>query len=200
MSATFLGIDCSGIVAEMTLIADSGQALSLREDTPRQADVIFPLLEKLLSTAQSDLKNIRAIGAIAGPGSFTGIRVGLSLAQGLADGLGVPAFGLSGFDALAQRDAHVSEPKDYIYVLESKRDELYVKIGNDVKMMRAEDILKYAKTVIHNLGDNSYFLPASVSLSAAAARHAQTCFDQNRPREILAPYYVRDADAKPNAT
>lgn len=198
----FLGIDCSGVVAEMALIAPGGREFTLREDTPRQADVIFPMLDSLLSDAGVSLQHITAIGAVTGPGSFTGIRVALSMAQGLADGLGIPAYGLDGFAALALQDASGKTQESKIFVLESKRDELYVKYQNDVQMLRPEMILNLTnsqKTIVHNLGENSCFLPLVSCLSLAAARHARQCHAKKMPGKILAPYYVRDADAKPSA-
>jgi len=193
----FLGIDCSGVMAEMALVAPNVEEFSIRENTPRQADVIFSMLEKILADAKITMQNITAIGAITGPGSFTGIRVGLAFAQGLADGLGIPAYGLSAFDALRRGRG---EEREEIIVLESKRAELYVQHDGRTAMMTAEQILQLAngKKITHNLGENSPFFPLpSPFLSTAAARYAKNLFDQNTPGEILAPYYLREADAKP---
>jgi len=194
----FLGIDCSGVMAEMVLVAADGREFFVREDTPRQADVIFPMLEKILAEAKITMREISAIGAITGPGSFTGIRVGLAFAQGIADGLGIPAHGLSAFDALRRE---TGDGREGIIVLESKRAELYMQHDGGTAMMIAEQILQLAgkdKKIIHNLGENSPFPPLpSPFLSAAAARHAKNLFNQNTPGEILAPYYLREADAKP---
>jgi tRNA threonylcarbamoyl adenosine modification protein YeaZ len=200
----FLGIDCSGVVAELALVTADGREFTTREDTPRQADVIFPLLEKLLADACIKTQDLTAIGAITGPGSFTGIRVGLSLAQGLADGLGVPAYGIDAFAALETLEARGEKLENIIFVLESKREELFVKYHDKIKMLRSEEILKLAdknKTIIHNLTNHSSFSPldSSVSMALAAVRHAQLCMQQKIPGKNLTPYYVREADAKPSA-
>ena len=195
----FLGIDCSGVVAELALITPDSEYV-VREDTPRQADVIFPLLEKLLAEAKIEMENITAIGAITGPGSFTGIRVGLSLAQGLADGLAVPAYGLSGFAAL---NSEKREARGEIRVLESKRAELYVQHDDKVEMLAMDRILQLAgtdKKIIHNLENNSRLSTPASHLSSAAAHHAKESFQQKLKGEVLQPYYVRDADAKPAVT
>ncbi len=198
----FLGIDCSGVTAELALLVPDGREWIAREDTPRQADVIFPLLEKIMADAAITKNDITAIGAITGPGSFTGIRVGLALAQGLADGLGIPAFGI---DAFAAVRGERREARGEIIVLESKRAELYVWHDNKTEMLTPEQIRQLAgnnKTVVHNLAENIFVSPLASRLSplaAAAARHAQMMHAKNTPGEILAPYYLRDADAKPNA-
>ena len=198
----YLGIDCSGITAELALLSVGGCEFIAREDTPRQADVIFALLDKILLDSGTDKKNILAIGAVTGPGSFTGIRVGLALAQGLADGLGIPAYGLNAFDAV-KGETH--REKDDIVVLESKRAELYVWHDGNIEMLLPAQILRLAgsdKQIMHNLADSSPLAPHPAhgnSMALAAARHAQKYFEAKCSGEILAPYYVREADAKPNA-
>jgi len=193
----WFGIDCSGVMAEISLVAPDGREFSVREDTPRQADVIFPMLEEILSDAKITINEITAIGAITGPGSFTGIRVGLAFAQGLADGLDIPAYGLGAFDAIRGEKEEIE-----IIVLESKRAELYVQHDGKTEMLLPEQILQLAdndKSIIHNLTSDSIFpLASRIShLAAAAARHAKKSFEQTTPGEILAPYYLREADAKP---
>lgn len=199
----FLGIDCSGVSANLTLLLPDGCEFHAQSDTPRQADVIFPLLEKLLADADAKTSDLSAIGAITGPGSFTGIRAGLSLAQGLADGLGISAYGLDGFTALR------GKTENAMIILESKRAELYVKHNNDApQMLLPEEILRFSENgnlnIIHNLAEPN---PLAVTLrtqgdtnmAAASARHAQKQYQLKVPGEILAPHYIREADAKPSA-
>jgi tRNA threonylcarbamoyladenosine biosynthesis protein TsaB len=191
----FLGVDCSSVTAELALVTADGREFTAREDTPRQADVIFPLLEKLLQDAGITTQDLTAIGAITGPGSFTGIRVGLSLAQGLADGLGIPVYGFDAFTAL-------SMGKSAITVLESKRAELYVQYDGKIEMLLPEQILKMAngKKIIHNTSHKVLGTPTKTSMAIAAALHARLGFQQKIPCEILRPFYVREADAKPSVT
>jgi tRNA threonylcarbamoyladenosine biosynthesis protein TsaB len=197
---TYLGIDCSGINASLTLLMSDGRECIVQSDTPRQADVIFPLLEKLFADAAITTKDLTAIGAVTGPGSFTGIRVGLSLAQGLANGLNIPTYGINAFDALKWE---VPECNGDILVLESKRPELYVHYNNKIEMLSAPEILNKlngTQKIIHNLGTNSSLPPLPTPiLSTAAAHHAKQYFESKVKTEILSPYYLREADAKPNA-
>jgi tRNA threonylcarbamoyl adenosine modification protein YeaZ len=165
-------------------------------------DVIFPMLNSLLKRAGIETTQINAIGAVVGPGSFTGIRVGLAMAQGLADGLGIPAYGITGFDAL-QRDGGQGTGEGEILVLESKRDELYVSYEQIQSMLTPQQILKIlaGKKILHNLGAGSALAPLQTvpSLARAAAAFAHDCAAAAKTPEILTPYYLRDADAKPMA-
>ena len=76
-----------------------------RADLPtreRHSAGIIPLLDGLLGASGWGLKDLGAVGAGLGPGSFTGIRVGLAVARGLAFSLGIPLKGVSSFEALAR--------------------------------------------------------------------------------------------------
>lgn len=198
----FLGIDCSGVTAALSLLAADGTEYHQSENTPRQADVIFPMLEKLLADAGIKTNQITAVGVITGPGSFTGIRVGLSLAQGLADGLDIPAYGLDAFTALRGRTENA------FVVLESKRAELYVQHGNDAPQMLLPDaIIRYTENgnlnIIHNLAADHPLTrilgeTSKTNMALSAAQFAKKQFDANQISEALSPYYIREADAKPN--
>lgn len=190
----YLGIDCSGVSANLFLLAPDNREFSLQSNTPRQADVIFPLLEELLSEAEITTRDLTAIGAITGPGSFTGIRVGLALAQGLADGLGIPAYGMDAFTGMRGDD------RDAIIVLESKRMELYVQYNGKIEMLPPEEIKKLSGAMLHNLGDQSFLPPSPmISMAKLAAAYAKQQHELKTPGQILSPYYVREADAKPSA-
>lgn len=65
------------------------------------AHLIFQAIEQVLKQAGIRLEEVDCFAAASGPGSFTGVRVGLSAAKGLAEALGKPAIGVSNLRALA---------------------------------------------------------------------------------------------------
>lgn len=67
-----------------------------------QAERLLPMLEEILATAGASWGDLTAIGIGTGPGNFTGLRVGVAAARGLALGLGIPAVGVPAFEALAE--------------------------------------------------------------------------------------------------
>ncbi len=69
---------------------------------------LTPQIVHLLELAKVGKKDLKAIGVALGPGSFTGLRVGMSVAKGLAFALSIPIIGIPTLDAIAY--AHVSQP------------------------------------------------------------------------------------------
>lgn len=66
-----------------------------------QAERLLPLLGELLAEAGHVWDDLGALAVVTGPGNFTGIRIAVAAARGLALGLGIPAVGVSRFEALA---------------------------------------------------------------------------------------------------
>ncbi len=69
----------------------------------RQDDPLLPALDRLLEAAGTHKRELELIAVALGPGSFTGLRVGLSLAKGLSLGLGRPVVGVPSLPLLAAR-------------------------------------------------------------------------------------------------
>lgn len=67
----------------------------------RHGDELFPMLERLLALGRVSLRQIDRVAVATGPGSFTGIRIGIATARGLARGRGAAVAGVSTLDVLA---------------------------------------------------------------------------------------------------
>ncbi len=82
---------------------------------------ILPLLNNLLNEAKTELSNLDGIAFGAGPGSFTGLRIGCGVAQGLAFGVGLPVVGISTLMALAEGSGY----ENVIACLDARVGEVY---------------------------------------------------------------------------
>lgn len=67
----------------------------------RHAEELFPTVERLLSATRTTLAALTGVAVASGPGSFTGLRIAIAAAQGIARGIGVPLIGVSTLDVLA---------------------------------------------------------------------------------------------------
>lgn len=82
---------------------------------------LLPLVHQVLAAAGRDLAALDALAVGTGPGPFTGLRLAVSLARGLALGLGRPAFGVTLFEALAE-----GQPRPLTLALEAGREGAFV--------------------------------------------------------------------------
>lgn len=98
-----LSFDTSGAYIAAALLR-GGVVVGTRVEEMKkgQAERLIPLLEELLDETGVCWADLAALGVGTGPGNFTGIRISVSAARGLALGLGVPALGVSLFEALSE--------------------------------------------------------------------------------------------------
>lgn len=97
-----LAIDTSGLTATVALCEDDRlvSVFSIQYKTTH-SQILMPMLEKIKELTSLDLKTIDAIALAAGPGSFTGLRIGTATAKGLCLALNVPLIAVPTLDAMA---------------------------------------------------------------------------------------------------
>ena len=95
-----------------------------------QAEALLPMVDGALRRTGLPAAALDLIAVTIGPGSFTGIRVGLAAAQGIALGLDRPLIGVTGFEAVAAicGPDSIDCNCDLLVALESRRADLYVQI------------------------------------------------------------------------
>ena len=84
---------------------------------------LIPMLEQLLIAADWQLKDLDFIGVVNGPGSFTGIRIGIATAQGLSQVLKIPMIGIGSLDTLSW--AGWGRKEDTVVILDARKNEWY---------------------------------------------------------------------------
>ena len=105
-----------------------GAIIAQREETAgrRQAEILMPMLQSAMREASFDYNMLDLIAVTIGPGSFTGVRIGLATARGLSLASGLPLIGVTTLQALA-----AAPPPDehqgglILAVLDARRDQLY---------------------------------------------------------------------------
>ncbi|MDU8909722.1 tRNA (adenosine(37)-N6)-threonylcarbamoyltransferase complex dimerization subunit type 1 TsaB [Aestuariicoccus sp. MJ-SS9] len=201
-----LAFDTSAAHCAAALLC-GGRILAERaEDMGRgQAERLMPMLQALLDDAGVGWGDLGVIAVGTGPGNFTGIRIAVSAARGLALGLGVPAIGVSTLEAAAH-----ARNLPVVSAVPAPRGQFYVQTFGpngvqDVRLMSADGL----ETASSAMPICSYDLaaleatdlemrhrapadPLAVAIARIAALRSLTP-DQPRP----APLYVKPADAAP---
>ena len=98
-----LVIDTSGPVCG-TAVVDEEKVYSefTAQNRNTHSASLMPMVESALKAAGTELSGIGAIAAVTGPGSFTGVRIGVATAKGLAHGAGIPCIPVDALEALAE--------------------------------------------------------------------------------------------------
>lgn len=156
-----------------------------------QAERLMNLLAALLEDTGNSYGALSALGVGVGPGNFTGIRIAVSAARGLALGLKVPAVGVSGFDAL-----RYGTEGPCACAVDARRDQVYVQIfdregtADTPRLVPANALPPHDGPLIGAHGQS----PAHPTAIAIAHLTRQR-FQSAPPRP--APLYIRPADAAP---
>lgn len=103
-----LAFDCAITGLGVALVRDGAVLAVHREEGREQAARLMPAIARLFETAGLDRRAVTLIAVTVGPGSFTGVRVGLAAARGLAIALEVPLAGLATTDVLLAQ-AHAED-------------------------------------------------------------------------------------------
>jgi tRNA threonylcarbamoyladenosine biosynthesis protein TsaB len=192
-----LAFDTATDRATSALVSD-GEVLGERVS---RASTLLEDVDALLRQAGSRATDVNALAVGTGPGSFTGTRIGLAVAQGLALALGVRAAGVSTLDALAagapgamaiidarRREIFVAGPR-VLAPADLELDPGTLCVGDGA--VRYRELLEQAGAEIPPDEDERH-LPR-------ARFHAALAHDFG-PAELVEPIYVRSPDATPAPT
>lgn len=90
---------------------------------------LVPIIQGLLLHTGVSKADLNAVGVSKGPGSYTGLRIGVSTAKGMAYALNIPLIGVDTLDAIARNYLHVGRGDDVIIpMLDARRMEVYAKV------------------------------------------------------------------------
>lgn len=203
------GVDCSAC------IYDSARDTVLGEVTENigkgHAELLMGIIDGALSQAGLTLKAIERIAVTIGPGSFTGIRVGVAAARGFALSLGVEAVGVTTLETLAAHHLRENPGQAIAVGLDAKREECYMQIFSpdgwpqtDAALLSLDD----AKSKLS--GFDGAIIGSAAPLFAGGetgsgpdhfpiATVARIGAKKGRGQPKPAPLYLRGPDARPQS-
>jgi tRNA threonylcarbamoyladenosine biosynthesis protein TsaB len=192
-----LAFDTSAAFCAAALFAQ-GRMISRNEAMQKgQAERLVPMLEELLAEAGLAWADLAAIAVGTGPGNFTGVRIAVAAARGIALGLGIPAIGVTRLEALAH-DA----PRPVTVAEDAKRGAIYLQefTQDGAGAARLLDLAEGPVIAPPVIGSAAALLGMTEMqpvrpLAEAIAQIAATRLHEPQPRP--APFYLRGADAAP---
>jgi tRNA threonylcarbamoyladenosine biosynthesis protein TsaB len=222
-SMRVLAVDTTGAHGSVAVV-ENGELeglIGLRERTPRHAESLLPTIDQLLRLLSLTLEEIDGFAVAVGPGSFTGLRIGIAAVEGLSFATGRPAAGVSALEATAFRYRHVDGL--VVSLIEAYRGEIYgaaYRARGGVLHLAVEpscttagrflDSLPEAPALVAGngiprhradvesrvasalLADSSFFIGEEVARLGAA----KLASGEGAPLGSLAPLYIRPAEAE----
>ena len=217
-----LAFDTAQGALSVALRDEEGELASMFEERTRgHAEALMPMIETVLAEAALGFSDLDALAVTIGPGTFTGLRVGLAAARGLALARDLPLVGVTTLEAVA---APVDATMDEVVVaaFDARRDEIYLQaFGADLVPLTPPLLVGLEETAAHlpdaplilvgtgaallaerlatlgrtyRLADTRPQPDAAIIASIAMARLAEKGADAFRVPP--APLYIRAPDAK----
>jgi tRNA threonylcarbamoyladenosine biosynthesis protein TsaB len=125
MTYNFLALDASTEALSIA-IQFNGQVFKHFEVCPQQhSQKVLPLVSELLDKAGCKLQDLDGIVFGRGPGSFTGVRISVAIAQGLAYGANLPLVGVSTLQAMAQQAIDEKQVESVVTGIDARMGEIY---------------------------------------------------------------------------
>jgi tRNA threonylcarbamoyladenosine biosynthesis protein TsaB len=210
-----LGLDTATAGTSVAVWAPDGPAVERRDDPPpgarpAHAGKLLVLVEEVLDAAGAGWDDIERIAVGVGPGSFTGLRLGIATARGLGQARNLPLVGVSSLLALARG---VRPPYPVVAVIDARRGEVFA-LAEDVfgpAPFKPDDLAARLRSGWLAVGDGAVRFREPLERAGAAipaddsplhrVSALQVCrlgaTGNPADRDALIPDYRREPDATP---
>jgi tRNA threonylcarbamoyladenosine biosynthesis protein TsaB len=198
-----LGIDTATRIASVAIVDDGRVLAELRgDDAARGADLLVQI-DAVCNAANVTARELAAVAIGAGPGSFTGLRIGMATAKGIAFAVKCPLWAVSSLAALAFEALDAEPTATVLAVLDARKGEVYagvyqrdhdrtVLVGDEA-VMAPERIVAFAPPGARMVGDI-----AEVPRTPSGAAVAKLALEGARVDVLVggAPTYIRPSEAE----
>lgn len=219
-----LALETANVTCSVAWLEDNRVVGEVRDNMPsKQAERLFPLIDELLAKVGRNYAALDAVAVTVGPGSFTGIRIGLAAARGIALAADIPVIGITTLETVAwvaKRDTSYTPPMPIVVVQDARRQEVYMQIFHTQPVRKEEAMLLNYHDVIPKLPNVPFLLAGSavgivapllekshphakvaaldcMPNAAAVAEVAMRYYPLQGNAKPAVPFYLRKPDAKP---
>ena len=121
-------MDTSTVGCSAALWRDGGIVAGRWAEMARgQSEALVPMVQDVMIEAKHPYEDLDAVAVTVGPGAFTGLRIGLAAARGMALALSVPCLGITTLETIAHGvDKAARSGRNILTVLDTKREDIYV--------------------------------------------------------------------------
>jgi tRNA threonylcarbamoyladenosine biosynthesis protein TsaB len=195
-----LALDTSSDYVSLALFDDSKLLTQIHQSmSSGQAEKLFPLLQELLKAAKATPKDISSVAVAIGPGSFTGVRIGLSTARAFALALNIPVIGITNFDAAIYG---IKQP--ITVALDTKRGDFFVQTFDQDAHALSKPTIQTTEQLAKNTpffvtGSGALQLSKSINCTyipfmSPAVAIGYTALTRPDLHYLANPLYLRDAN------
>lgn len=211
-----LGMDTTNGVCSVALLKDGAMDVAVEEEMSKQVERLVPMIEAILSKHDLEYEDLDALAVTIGPGSFTGVRIGLAAARAIRLTTKLPLIGVTSTEAIVHQ-ADVEMPA--LAVLDARRQQVYLQSfdheknpDTDISLVAYDEIGDYLKhESCHVIGNGAELIESrlktasittttddSIQLPTAegVVKAALSKWEQGDVNDTVAPLYIRPPDAK----
>lgn len=215
-----LSIDTSSNICAVAVLEDTKLLKEISQNNGlTHSQMLMPMMKNILEDLNLKLENIDLIVCDKGPGSFTGIRIGVATAKGFSDSLNIQSLGISSLETLAynvQEDGIIcplidAKNNNVYYGLFEKSQNNYISVS-PLSFENISDVLNnlaklnkpitfvgdgaqiYKSTILKNISYNNFV--GNNNISAYNLGLAGFSHFKNGQKEVLLPLYLRKPQAE----
>ena len=182
-----LAIDSSALVASVAVCEDEAVLAEYTVNNGNtHSETLLPMVENMLNTLSMKAKDIDVFAVSEGPGSFTGVRIGVSTVKGLAFGSGKPCVGVSTLEALAN---NIKSCKGIICpVMNARHSQLYTAVfssnGETLTRLLPDSALSVSELdeLLSTYEESVYLCGDGYDIAVEAFEKTEVAFVPNRLR------------------
>ena len=201
-----LSIDTSSEICSVAILENMKVLKELHTTNEKEhSETLMPMIEELFNSLNLKIEDIELLACTKGPGSFTGIRVGMATIKAFSDAKKIPVVGINSLEVLAYLGAIKKGDGEYISIIDAKNDNIYAAIykvkNRQVTVYKSPETMHISKVTeyIDNLNLPTYFV-GNIDISKIEPLYlAKVSMQKANGEDVLKHEYLQLDELEPLA-